>query len=78
MKDFYEASSQILNAHHFIHLADDVKFFGCSLSYITAFPFERFLGNIKRYLRTAHRPLAQLCRRLYEEKQMGMKKPKPN
>ena len=64
---FYGRKCQFLNAHHFIHLADDVQPMGCSLSRITAFPFESLLGRMKQKIRTALRPLAQLCRRLYEE-----------
>lgn len=73
MKDYYGAASQILNAHHLIHLADDVTNMRCSLLHLTAFPFESMLGKIKKYLRTPHRPLAQLCRRLYEKKVMNAK-----
>ena len=65
--EYYGATSQILNAHHLIHLADDVFNMGCSLSRITTFPFESLLGHIKKYLRTPYRPLAQLCRRLHEQ-----------
>lgn len=66
MKDYYGRESQILNAHHLIHLPDDVKFMQCSLSHFTAFPFENYLGKMKRFIRTANRPLAQICRRLHE------------
>ena len=75
MKDFYVPKSQILNAHHLMHLADDLKFIKCCLSSITAFPFENLLGKIQKYLRTAYRPLAQICRRLYEESLLEKKKP---
>lgn len=68
LKDYYGVASQILNAHHLIHLADDVINMGCSLLHLTAFPFESMLGKLKKCLRTPHRQLAQLCRRLYEGK----------
>ena len=64
---FYGRSSQILNFHHLIHLADDVREMGCCLNRFTAFPFESLLGKLKSKIRTATRPLSQLCRRLYEE-----------
>lgn len=68
MGEYYGLKSQVLNVHHLIHLADDVKNMGCALSRITAFPFENFLGKLKKYIRTANRPLAQLCRRFHEVK----------
>lgn len=68
LKDYYGAQSQILNAHHLIHLADDVINMGCSLLHLTAFPFESMLGRIKKHLRTPNRQLSQLCRRLFEKK----------
>lgn len=74
MKDLYSPKSQILNVHHLIHLADDVLFMKCSLSMITAFPFENMLGKIQKQLRTAYRPLAQLCRRLHEQSLLRKKK----
>lgn len=62
----YGRQSQVMNTHNLIHLADDVKNMNCSLSQISAFPFESFLGKIKLLLRNANRPLAQICRRLHE------------
>ena len=47
MKYFYGLNSQVLNVHHLLHVADDVKFMKCSLSFITAFPFENPLGKYK-------------------------------
>lgn len=63
----YGEQSVTLNTHNLIHLADDVSNMGCSLSEMTAFPFENMLGKIKRQLRSPHHTIAQLCRRLYEE-----------
>ena len=75
MKYFYGLNSQVLNVHHLLHVADDVKFMKCSLSFIIAFPFENLLGKIQKYLRTSFRPLAQLCRRLHEEILLQKKQP---
>ena len=55
MPDFYGLNSQVMNAHHLLHPADDVKFMKCSLSFITAFPFENMLGKIQKYLRIPRR-----------------------
>ena len=73
--EYYGPSSQTVNSHHLIHLADDVLFINSSLSKVTAFPFESLLGKLKRLLRTPHRPLAQLCRRLHEQKITKNEKP---
>lgn len=78
MKDYYGPQSQTLNSHCLIHLADDVEFFKCSLTAITAFSFESYLGKIKKYLRTPYRPVAQLCRRLYESSLTSKTKSKIN
>ena len=68
MGRFYGLKNQVLNSHHLIHLADDVRNMECSLSKLTAFPFESFLGKLKKYIRTANKPLVQLCRRVHELK----------
>ena len=77
LKDYYGPESQIVNAHHLIHLADDVTYMCCSLNSFTAFPFESYLGKLKSFLRSANRPLAQLCRRIHEMKTIK-KKNKPS
>lgn len=63
----YGSKSIILNMHSLIHLTDDVEFLGDAISRFTAFPFENALGKIKKKLRTGKSPLAQVCRRLYEQ-----------
>nr|AKD28091.1 hypothetical protein [Glypta fumiferanae] len=44
----YGRQCQISNMHNLIHLADDVKTTGCSLSHLTTFPFENLLGKLKK------------------------------
>lgn len=63
----YGLESQLLNMHSLVHLADDVRTMGCSLSHIMAFPFEDKLGKIKKCLRSGHKPLQQLCRQMEQE-----------
>ena len=58
--------SQVLNIHSLIHVSDDVKKFGCTLSDFTAFPFENELGFIRLFMRSGNKPLAQLCERMAE------------
>lgn len=64
----------VLNAHHLIHLAQDVKTVNCSLSRVTAFPFESFLVKLKKYIRTTNKSLSQLCRRLHERQYINRRK----
>ena len=62
----YGAHHVVYNVHNVVHLADDVLYFQCPLDKISAFPFETYLGRIKKMLRSSRRPLSQLRNRLYE------------
>lgn len=66
MRQLYGEESRVLNTHSLVHLTDDAINMRCSLSEITAFPFENVLGKIKSLIRSGNRPLAQLCRRIHE------------
>lgn len=68
--ELYGKETQVINIHNLVHIADDVLNMGCSLSRINCFPFENTLGKIKRTLRTAVKPLAQICRREHERTQL--------
>ena len=48
LPSFYGPDSQVMIRHNLIHLSDDVEFTKMSLSTISAFPFENYLGKIKR------------------------------
>lgn len=74
MQGFYGIKSQTVNSHHLIHVFQDVITMKCNLTRITAFPFESFLGKLKRLFRTPNRPLAQVCRRLYERQHLQSKR----
>lgn len=52
MRKFYGIRSMVSTSHHLIYLAQDVKMVNCSLSRVTAFLFKRFLGKLKKYVRT--------------------------
>lgn len=65
---FYGPDSQVINNHNLIHLADDVEYIKTHLSAISAFPFENCLGKIKRLIGGRNNPLAQLARRISEQK----------
>jgi len=66
LPQFYGQESQVLNAHYLLHLADDVRL-NYTLNDISAFPFENQLGLMRKLLRTANKPLAQICRRIHEQ-----------
>ncbi|KAL2102315.1 hypothetical protein ACEWY4_001483 [Coilia grayii] len=53
------------NVHGLTHLSEDVKHRG-HLDLISGFPFEDYLGRMKKMLRTPHHPLAQVIRRISE------------
>lgn len=51
------------NVHSLLHLADDAAEYGC-LDNISCFPFENYLGHLKRIvLQNSTRPAAQLMKR---------------
>lgn len=52
--------------HALCHLADDVKNFGTTLNEISGFSFENHLQKIKKSVRTAQNPIAQISKRLTE------------
>lgn len=65
--EIYKEDALILNLHSLLHLADDIKYFNCPLTDVSAFSFENRLGKIKRFLHGGKKPLIQLCRRLQED-----------
>lgn len=60
------------NIHNVSHLIDDVKKFGI-LSSFSAYPFESKLYQIKNLIRSGHRPLTQVAKRISEVNQLGEK-----
>lgn len=59
----YGEESPVMNMHSLIHLADDRRM-GCSLSDISAFPFESKLGRMKKNVHGGNKGLEQLCQRM--------------
>ncbi|KAJ8018365.1 hypothetical protein HOLleu_43677 [Holothuria leucospilota] len=51
------------NVHGLVHLPNDVKKFGV-LDSISCFPFENYLGHLKRMVRKPSSPLQQVIRRM--------------
>lgn len=65
----YGAKSISYNVHTLLHLPDDVRRYG-PLDNFSCYPFENCLGQVKRLLRTYSRPLAQLSKRLSENRNL--------
>lgn len=61
----YGRNHLIYNVHSIIHLADDCLTHG-PLDRFSCFPFETYLGRLKRLIRSSNRPLAQMVRRISE------------
>ena len=56
----------VYNIHNFIHLFDNIEQYG-SLDNYSCFPFESYLGKLKKLVRGCQNPAAQIFRRLKEE-----------
>lgn len=67
-KLYYSDIFTVYNVHSLKHLCDDVKNFRCSLNRVSAFPFENHLQSIKKLVRNAKNPLAQIINRLSEKR----------
>ena len=62
----YGAEYLVYNVHSLIHIADDVKRFG-PLDNISAFPFENYLGHLKKQIRKPQHVVKQVINRLSEK-----------
>ena len=67
----YGRRHMVYNVHVLIHVADDVRRYGC-LDDISSFPFESHMYSIKRLLRKPGCTLMQLVRRLTERSSVGI------
>lgn len=59
----YAEEFLVYNIHGLVHLSEDVKIHG-NLDTISGFPFENFLGKLKKLVRGPCNPLTQVMRRL--------------
>lgn len=64
-KSLYGKQFLVYNVHNLIHLAADVRKFGCFDNF-SAFPFENYMRKIKKFVHKAELPLQQVVRRLSE------------
>ena len=55
-----------------IHLADDCVNFGESLNHLSSFPFESFLGQMKRMVQKSHQTVTQIVKELDERKKLDI------
>ena len=74
-EQLYEKEIYVYNVHCLTHLSDDVKKYGPLDSY-SAFPFENFLGQIKRLVRKPQSTLEQVVKRLSEKRNLVLSKKK--
>ncbi|XP_041917180.1 uncharacterized protein LOC121681489 [Alosa sapidissima] len=63
--DLYGEGEIVFTIHQVIHLTDVYRQFG-ALDRVSSFPYENFLGKIKKMLRKPHQPLQQVVKRLSE------------
>lgn len=64
-QDVYGLQFLIYNVHMLCHLCDDVRLYGVLDNY-SAFPFENYLGSLKRLVKSPKKPLQQIVKRLKE------------
>ena len=64
--DIYGKDARVYNVHSLVHLAHDVKQYGC-LDHNSVFPYENHLQKLKKLVRKPERPLAQILCRLSEQ-----------
>lgn len=62
----YGVHHLVYNVHSLSHIADDCIYFNAPLDNFSAFPFENYLGKMKKLLRGTRKPMAQLYKRLIE------------
>ncbi len=67
--DLYGKTFPVYNVHGLIHLQEDASHFNCSLNDISCFPFENYLQQVKKHVRSGRSPLEQVTRRLSEMEQ---------
>lgn len=61
------------NVHSLLHLAQDTRNFG-HLDSISCFPFETFLGKLKKMVRRPQNPVQQIVRRIHEKQRAGKRR----
>ena len=62
----YGKTFPVYNVHGLNHLHEDASYFSCSLNDISCFPFENYLQQIKKHVRSGRNPVEQVTWRLSE------------
>jgi hypothetical protein len=62
---YMELNSLYINVHSLLHLAEQVRHFGC-LDTCGAFPFENYLQVLKKMVRSGRSPIVQITKHLGE------------
>ncbi|XP_065679433.1 uncharacterized protein LOC136071678 isoform X2 [Hydra vulgaris] len=68
---FFGPTFSTYNVHNLLHIVDDAENFNCSLDDISAFQFENYMQVIKKFVKSAHNPLAQIVKRSEELENCG-------
>ncbi|KAF4118753.1 hypothetical protein G5714_000804 [Onychostoma macrolepis] len=63
--ELYGDHFMVYNVHSMVHLPEEAMAFG-SLDACSAFPFDNYLGKLKRLVRSGKQPLIQVVKRLEE------------
>lgn len=61
--EFYGITFNVYNIHSVIHIADGVENRNCTLDDLSCFRFENFLHCLKRKVKNANDPIAQISKR---------------
>ncbi|CAC5356574.1 unnamed protein product [Mytilus coruscus] len=69
--DVYGNPFVTYNFHNLIHLGNGVENFQTSLNDISAFRFENYFHKMKKKVRNAQNPIAQLIKRIHEIEKSG-------
>ena len=68
----YSNTFVVYNVHSLIHLKEDIINFDSTLSELSAFPFENDMQVLKKYVRKASSPCAQVLKRISELENLGV------
>ena len=65
-KELYGEEFLVYNVHGLTHVASEAEEFGC-LDRCSSFPFENYLQQLKKLVRSGRKPLVQVVKRLQEQ-----------